>query len=79
MAYTDESCPKCGGKVTMEAVCPGFTDRGQWLHCYPACGNAFLYECDKIVVCGWWFIDGMNARNVLFSDNEIRRPTWLAK
>lgn len=78
MTYQWGVCPKCGEAVTMETICPGVRSEGKWLQCYPACGNAALYECTKIT-CGWWFIDGMHKKNALFRDNETRRPAWLAK
>lgn len=78
MTNVEDSCPECRGAVTQEPVCPGFLYDGQLSHCIPPCGNAFLYECIHIA-CGWWFVDGMNQRNVLFRVNEDRRPLWLAK
>jgi len=75
---SEQNCPDCGGQVTLEPICPGYRDPsdGRWFQCYPPCGNGILYECSQIV-CGWWFIDGMNHQNKLFDENEARRPLWL--
>lgn len=72
-----DPCPSCGSPVAQEPVCPGYRDSasGKWYQCYPACGNGILYECSQIL-CGWWFIDGMNPMNKLFDTNEERRPDW---
>lgn len=77
MPYEYGSCPLCNGELIFESLCPGYVEKGQWSHCYPACGNAFLYECKKIA-CGWWFIDGMNKKHTMYRENESRRPVWLA-
>lgn len=74
----DQRCPRCGGRVMVEADCPGYgTPRDQGgkgvLVCWPACGNAMRYDCDD---CEWWYREPSSPHR--FDRATMgERPAWL--
>ena len=48
--YAPGPCPKCGARVKIEPDCPGYSGPGYsgcMMVCWPPCGNATLYRCER--------------------------------